>query len=113
MARRSELEARIAGLQRQVDDQQRIIGQIAAQLGIEIQPIAQTGAGPGVRPAGASSLPPAAIEALASGNKILAVKLLREAHHPAMGLKEAKDVVEAYERTGGQGPLTGSGSAWG
>lgn len=42
-------------------------------------------------------LPPAAILALQQGKKIEAIKILR-AEQP-MGLKEAKDAVDAYVRT--------------
>lgn len=40
-----------------------------------------------------AALPPAALAAMASGNKIEAIKLVREA--TGLGLKEAKDAVEA------------------
>jgi hypothetical protein len=46
----------------------------------------------------ATPLPPRALEALNAGNKIEAIKALREA--TGLGLKEAKDWVEAYERGG-------------
>jgi hypothetical protein len=39
-------------------------------------------------------LPAAALAALHQGNKIEAIKLVREAQHT--GLKEAKDIVDAY-----------------
>jgi ribosomal protein L7/L12 len=39
-------------------------------------------------------MPAAAVAALHQGNKIEAIKLVREAHHT--GLKEAKDMVDAY-----------------
>jgi hypothetical protein len=42
-----------------------------------------------------NSLPPQVIEALKRGNKIEAIKLLREAM--ALGLAEAKSVVEAHD----------------
>ncbi len=43
------------------------------------------------------SLSPAAISALARGNKVEAIKLVREERR--LGLKEAKDLVEEYLRT--------------
>ena len=43
------------------------------------------------------SLPEAAVAALSQGNKIEAIKILREAQH--IGLKESKDAVEEYIRT--------------
>ena len=42
-----------------------------------------------------TSLPSSVIEALQAGNKIQAIKLLRE--QTAMGLKEAKDIIDAFE----------------
>jgi ribosomal protein L7/L12 len=44
-----------------------------------------------------AGLPPGAQRALRDGLKIEAIKLTRE--HTGLGLKEAKDLVEAYERT--------------
>jgi ribosomal protein L7/L12 len=44
-----------------------------------------------------SPLPETAIAALHRGNKIEAIKLVREAS--GLGLKEAKDAVEAYVKT--------------
>ena len=44
------------------------------------------------------TLPPAAIEALRYGQKIEAIKIVREANR--CGLKEAKDAVEMYESRG-------------
>ena len=41
--------------------------------------------------------PPAAVAALSNGNKIEAIKILREEW--GLGLKEAKDAVEAYIKT--------------
>lgn len=41
-----------------------------------------------------SDLPEAVVAALSQGQKIKAIKLLREAN--AIGLKEAKDVIEEY-----------------
>ncbi|HSW03186.1 ribosomal protein L7/L12 [Aquabacterium sp.] len=41
--------------------------------------------------------PPAATEALRRGHKIEAIRLLRE--HSGLGLKEAKDAVEAHAQT--------------
>jgi hypothetical protein len=46
-----------------------------------------------------NSLPPQVIDALKRGNKIEAIKLLREAM--ALGLAEAKSVVEAHDMVGG------------
>jgi ribosomal protein L7/L12 len=43
-----------------------------------------------------TAMPPAAIDALERGNKIEAVRLVRE--HAGIGLKQAKDAVDAYER---------------
>jgi ribosomal protein L7/L12 len=43
----------------------------------------------------AASIPEAAIAALSAGNKVEAIKILREA--TGLGLKEAKDAVERYE----------------
>lgn len=45
----------------------------------------------------AGAWPPAAVEALRRGNKIEAIRLVRQ--HTGLGLKEAKDAVEAHERT--------------
>ena len=42
-----------------------------------------------------TSLPSSVIEALLAGKKIQAIKLLRE--QTAMGLKEAKDIIDAFE----------------
>jgi len=44
-----------------------------------------------------NTLPETAIAALHRGNKIEAIKLVREAN--GLGLKEAKDAVEAYVKT--------------
>jgi len=46
-----------------------------------------------------NSLPPQVLEALKRGNKIEAIKLLREAM--AVGLAEAKSVVEAHDTMSG------------
>jgi hypothetical protein len=46
-----------------------------------------------------NSLPPQVLEALRRGNKIEAIKLLRQAM--AVGLAEAKSVVEAHDMVGG------------
>jgi hypothetical protein len=46
-------------------------------------------------PAPADSITPAIAEAIRAGRKIEAIKLYREAH--GVGLKEAKDAVDAYE----------------
>lgn len=43
-----------------------------------------------------SKLPSNVLAALASGDTIVAIKLLREAS--GLGLKEAKDVIDAYQR---------------
>lgn len=48
--------------------------------------------------------PPAVAAALRSGQKIEAIKALREA--TGLGLKEAKDWIEAWERGADPGPLT-------
>lgn len=48
--------------------------------------------------AAASLLPDDVLDALRGGNKIEAIKLLREA--TGLGLKEAKDLVEAHEAGG-------------
>ncbi|GEM_PF-5260592 len=115
MASKRELEARIGGLQRQVNEQRAIIERIAAELDIPIAaPAAQapapgqasTASGAGQLP----TLPPASVEALASGNKVLAIKLLRQESYPSLSLKDAKDIVEAHEKGGGAG--LGPGSAW-
>jgi hypothetical protein len=45
------------------------------------------------------NVPPAVADALRRGNKIEAIKRYREA--TAVGLKEAKDFVEAVQRRGG------------
>ena len=47
-------------------------------------------------------LPPAVAEALATGNKLEAIKRLRNI--TGLGLKEAKDWVDSYQR-GGAAPL--------
>ena len=67
-------------------------------------------------PAGALSAN--VIEALRRGHKIEAIKLVRE--QTGMGLKEAKDAVDAYERTHpkapasspGEVPRSGNGMWW-
>ncbi len=46
---------------------------------------------------GSPTLPLAAVAALRAGNKIEAIKLVREERN--LGLKEAKDLVEDYIRT--------------
>ena len=71
------------------------------------------------------ALPPAALDALRRGNKIEAIRLVRE--HHGIGLKEAKDLVEQHEqlvaptveglspRNGlspGEVPRTGSRITW-
>ena len=66
------------------------------------------------------ALPPAVREALRQGDKIEAIRLLRE-HRPDFGLKEAKDEIEAWQvKRGGAnvsgaefGKVSGAGSAWG
>ena len=47
-----------------------------------------------------SPLPSSVIQALQAGNKIQAIKLLRE--QTAMSLEEAKDIVEAFDSTSTQ-----------
>ena len=42
------------------------------------------------------AFPPSVVDALSRGNKIEAIKLLRE--HTGLGLKEAKDAVDAYQQ---------------
>ncbi|NRF69872.1 ribosomal protein L7/L12 [Aquincola sp. S2] len=80
----------------------------------------------GAKPAPTSgAFPPAAIDALRRGNKIEAIRIVRE--HRGLGLKEAKDLVEAHEqmlvptvdslspRNGlspGEVPRTGGRVAW-
>lgn len=111
MASKRELEARIGGLQRQVNAQQAIIERIAAELDMPITaPTAQPPVQANARADQLPKLPPASVEALASGNKILAIKLLREESYPSLSLKDAKDIVEAYEK--GPGGALGPGSAW-
>lgn len=51
-----------------------------------------------------SDPPPAVAAALRAGQKIEAIKALREA--TGLGLKEAKDWIEAWERGADAGPLT-------
>lgn len=46
---------------------------------------------------GEDSLPPEAVEALRSGRKLEAIKLLRKRR--GVGLREAKEAVEAYARS--------------
>ena len=48
-------------------------------------------------PDASRSLPPAAIAALSNGKKIEAIKIVRQEW--GMGLKDAKDAVEAYIET--------------
>lgn len=55
------------------------------------------GAAPPARAGTPAGLPPSAVRALREGLKIEAIKLTRE--HTGLGLKEAKDLVEAHERT--------------
>jgi ribosomal protein L7/L12 len=47
-------------------------------------------------PAAPGGFPPAAADALRRGNKIEAIRLVRE--HNGLGLKEAKDLVERHEQ---------------
>lgn len=65
------------------------------------------------------ALPPAVVDALQGGSKIEAIRIMRE--QTGLGLKEAKDAVERYERTRpaspdalspGQVSSTGSGIWW-
>ena len=49
-----------------------------------------------------TDMPPEVIRHLEAGKLIHAIKALREAH-PGMGLKQAKDAVEAYVRRNGPG----------
>ncbi len=59
---------------------------------------------PGAAPMGfsaGSGVPPAVLQALAAGNKIEAIRLLRE--HAGIGLKEAKDRVDALAASTGNG----------
>ena len=51
-------------------------------------------------------LPAHVIDAVRRGNKIEAIKLLRE--HAGIGLKEAKDAVDAFERSSPVARATGS-----
>jgi ribosomal protein L7/L12 len=44
------------------------------------------------------NLPPEVVDAVRSGEKILAIKRYRQA--TGVGLKEAKDVIEEYQRRG-------------
>ena len=98
-------------MQRQVNAQQAIIERIAAEMDMPITaPTAQPPVQANARADQLPKLPPASVEALASGNKILAIKLLREQSYPSLSLKDAKDTVEAYEK--GPGGALGSGSAW-
>jgi hypothetical protein len=61
-------------------------------------------------------LPAEAVAALERGNKIEAIKLVRQAH--GIGLKEAKDAVDAYEsrrapaRRAGPVTVEGNGRPW-
>ncbi len=59
---------------------------------------------PPAQSAPSSALPPQVAAELARGNKIAAIKLLR--HATGLGLKEAKDAVDAAEGT--QSPVKGS-----
>jgi ribosomal protein L7/L12 len=67
----------------------------------------------------AGPLPPSVVEALTRGNKIEAIKLLRR--HTGLGLKEAKEAVEASqqgadaklrEHSPGEVPKAGTTIAW-
>jgi ribosomal protein L7/L12 len=49
------------------------------------------------RPGLPGTFPPAATAALRRGNKIEAIRIVRE--HSGLGLKEAKDLVEVHEQT--------------
>lgn len=60
-----------------------VIDQHARGLAVGMTPVAP-----------ASTLPPAVAAALRRGNKIDAIKLLRE--HTGLGLKEAKDAIDAF-----------------
>ncbi len=68
--------------------------------------------------ASVGAFPPSVVDALHRGNKVEAIKLLRQ--HSRLGLKEAKDAVDAYQqeastRTGSLSPgqVSRSGSAIG
>jgi len=65
-------------------------------------------------PDAASNLPPGVLDAVRRGRKIEAIKLLRET--TGVGLKEAKDVVDALQTPGGAGRTTvqrgGGGTGW-
>ena len=52
------------------------------------------GRAPAVAAQGGSSLPAAAVAAIEAGNKIVAIKIVREEWR--LGLREAKDAVDAY-----------------
>jgi ribosomal protein L7/L12 len=80
--------ARLARLQRQSAALARVEGKLdrlLADAGLTFDPYA--------------NVPPAVAEALLRGEKILAIKLYREA--TGVGLKEAKDYVEDVQRKGG------------
>lgn len=64
---------------------------------------------PGAAPTGfaaGSGVPPAVLQALAAGHKIEAIRLLRE--HAGIGLKEAKDRVDALAVSTGHGGSAGN-----
>ncbi len=79
--------ARITRLENEVARLTALIGAMAQQLGIEVPPSSEV----------STHNPPAeVVEALRSGNKILAIKLWRK--RTSDSLASAKDQVEAIER---------------
>ena len=59
---------------------------------------------------GSPAIPPEAIAALSTGNKIEAIKILR--NKTGLDLKAAKELIEHYERTGGSIAHTGNVSTF-
>jgi len=83
------------------------LGLAEAKAAVEAGSLPDHGRGP-VPPDG--SLPPEAMSALAAGNTIEAIRLVRQAR--GIGLKEAKDAVDAVTRTArSQGSPGGGGLA--
>lgn len=61
-----------------------------------------------MKPVSLPPLPEEAAHALARGQKIEAIKIVRE--HTGLGLKESKDLVDAHEAHGEARPAVASGS---
>jgi hypothetical protein len=84
----------VSRLRRQAQNQ----AQNQAQGQIHVQP--PQASVQAVQSGASSELPPEAVGHLQNGRVINAIKVLKDAN-PGMGLKQAKDTVEAYQRRNG------------